>query len=113
MLTVTSVAAQARDCSVSKVFELKHAQSLAGVLEDPIGAVVSGRSLELRSAGKVFRILRTDNQGRYNFGEVPAGKYQIHILEKAFCAPEVKCGNDACSIKSRVKLNSKEMVRVD
>ena len=115
MLVVVTVAAQARDCSISKVFQLRHAQVLAGALEDPAGAVLSGIELELLSEGKLVRHLRTDNDGRYDFGEVPAGKYRIHIRygENALCAPKIQCGTNGCSPNPKLTPNPKNMVRVD
>jgi hypothetical protein len=114
MLVVITLAAHARDCSVSKEFQLRHPQGLAGVLEDPVGAALSGIELELLSAGKLVRHLRTDNQGRYDFGEVPAGKYRIHVQygKSAFCAPEIQCGTDGCSLSPKLTPNPKNTVTV-
>ena len=115
VLLAVTVAAQARDCSVSKEFQLRHPQVLAGVIEDPIGAALSGIELQLLSAGNPVRDLRTDNHGRYDFGEVPAGKYRIHVQYGGdpLCAPKIHCGSEGCSLKPRLTLNSKNMVRVD
>ena len=90
MLVAMTVAAQARDCSISKEFQLVHPQALAGVVEDPAGTALSGLELELLSTKKLVRHLRTDNQGRYDFGEVPAGKYRIHVRNAGdvLCAPK-------------------------
>jgi hypothetical protein len=115
MLAVVTGVAQARDCSVSKEFQIRHPQVLAGVLEDPVGAVLSGIELELRSGKKVVRHLRTDNLGRYDFGEVTPGKYRIrvHYGDNALCAPKVRCGTDKCNLEPRVAVNPKGMVMVD
>jgi len=115
MLVVVMGVARARDCSVSKEFQLRRPQVLAGVLEDPVGAVLPGIELELRSAKKVVRHLRTDNLGRYDFGEVNPGKYRIHVHygDNALCAPKVRCGADKCSLDPRVTVNPKGMVMVE
>jgi hypothetical protein len=115
MFMVVTAAAQARDCSVSKEFQLSHPQFLAGVLEDPVGAVLPGIELELLSARKTVRHFRTDNQGRYDFGEVPAGKYKIHLQNSggALCAPKIQCGAEGCRLKPRLTLNPKSMTTVD
>jgi hypothetical protein len=115
MSLVMIVCAQATDCSVSKEFQLGHRQVLAGVLQDPVGAALSGIELELLSGKKAVRHLRTNNEGRYDFGELPSGKYKIHVRSSgnAFCAPKVQCRAERCSFELRLTLNPKNMVRVD
>jgi hypothetical protein len=115
MLVAVMGVAQARDCSVSKEFQLRHRQVLAGALEDPTGAVWSGIELELRSGKRVVRALRTDNLGRYDFGEVAPGKYRVrvHYGDNALCAPKVRCGADKCSLEPKVTVNPKGMVMVE
>jgi hypothetical protein len=115
MLAVLTVAPQARDCSVSKEFRIRSSQVLAGVLEDPLGAALSGIELGLLSPGKVVQYISTDNQGRYDFGEVPAGRYKIHVKNGAgvLCAPKIKCGTNGCSLNPKLTLNPKNMVQVD
>src|SRR5712692_461793 len=104
ILVAVTVSAHARNCSTSKEFDLRHSQVLAGALEDPSGAVLSGIELELLSAKKVVRHRRTDDLGRYDFGEVPSGKYRIraHYGGNALCAPKVRCGADGCGLERRV-----------
>jgi hypothetical protein len=100
MLGALTISAQARDCSVSKEFRLRHPQALAGVFEDPAGAVMSGVELELLSGKNFIRRLRTDNQGKYDFGRIPSGKYRVHVQSggNALCAPKVKCGAEGCTL---------------
>jgi hypothetical protein len=114
MLAAITISAQARDCSVSREFRLRHPQALAGAFEDPAGAVMSGIELELLSGKKVIRHLRTDNQGKYDFGEIPPGKYRVHVQYggNALCAPKVKCGAEGCSLKPKLTLNPKDAVMV-
>jgi hypothetical protein len=115
MFIVVTVAAQARDWSVSKEFRLRHSQTIAGVLNDPVGTPLSGIELELLSTGTIIRQIRTDSQGRYDFGEVPAGKYTIHLQNggAVLCAPKIQCGKSGCSLKLGLTLNTKSMVNVD
>jgi hypothetical protein len=115
MLVAMTVAAEARDCSVSKEFQVRHPQVLAGVLQDPLGAALSGIELELLSGGNVLRHLRTDNQGRYDLGGVPAGKYRIHVQYggSVLCAPKIHCETDGCSLNPKLTINPKSMVKVD
>ncbi len=116
MLLAMIVTAQpkTKDCTVSNEFQLNRTQALAGVLQDPYGATLSGMELELRSGTSVVRQLRTDNQGAYNFGQVPAGKYRIHIQYGGdpFCAPKVQCGNQGCSLQQKLTINPKNAVLV-
>jgi hypothetical protein len=114
MLLVLTVAAPGKNCSFSKEFQITHPQILAGALEDPVGGVLSGIELELLSGKKVARHIRTDNLGKYDFGEIPSGKYRIHLQDGAnvFCAPKIQCGIDGCGLKARVTVNPKSMVTV-
>src|SRR5579872_280909 len=112
---ILAVRSKARDCTVSKEFRLKRAQALAGVLQDPYGAPLSGMELELLSGTKIVHHARADNQGRYDFGDVPAGKYRIHIQYRGdpFCAPKAQCGAQGCSLQPKLMLNPKNVTRVN
>jgi hypothetical protein len=69
----------------------KNAGSLAGVVKDQTGAVVSGVKIEaLQLASGVKRTRATDNQGRFVFHELPAGRYQITAIASAFEIAMVK-----------------------
>jgi len=104
----------ARDCSTSKQFQLKKPQVVFGVLQDPSGAELSGMQLDLLSGKNTVRHLRTDNFGKYDFGEAPAGKYRIRVQYggDAFCAPKVLCQSEGCTFEQRLKVNSKDTVTV-
>jgi hypothetical protein len=106
---------EARDCSKSKPFQLGKPQVLSGTMQDPSGAVLPGIAVQLLSGKKVVRRLRTDNLGAYDFGEIPSGKYRIRVdyPGKAFCAPEVRCAAEGCSVNSTLKANPKNMVMVE
>jgi hypothetical protein len=104
--------AWASDCSVSREFELKHSQVLRGTLQDPQGLALSGSRIELLSGKQVFRSLRTDNLGIYDFGEIQPGTYRVQGHANAFCAPQVVCKAEGCSFSSKLKLNSKNLVTV-
>jgi len=108
-------AASARDCSISKRFRLSHAQTISGVLQDESGALLSALNLELLSGRDVFQHIRTDNSGRYDFGEIRAGEYRLHIIhgDSDFCGPRVKCEEQGCSIEPQLKVNPKNMIEVE
>jgi hypothetical protein len=101
-----------RDCSVSRQFEVKYSQVLQGVLQDPEDLALPEFGMELILRKQLVQSLKTDNQGVYSFGEVSPGKYRIRVTSNAFCTPKVECKFGKCSIKSRLKLNSKNLVTV-
>jgi hypothetical protein len=105
-LIAIASSAHAKNCSISKTFEIAHSQVLSGVLEDPTGATLSGVELQLLSGNEVVRRLRTSNQGEYDFGEVISGKYRIRLecggnalcplrysAEQGIAASHAKCGS--------------------
>jgi iron complex outermembrane receptor protein len=58
---------------------------IAGVLKDQSGAVVPGVRIELKSLARRFnRSAETDQQGRFVFSEVPAGRYQVTVIVSGF-----------------------------
>jgi hypothetical protein len=115
LLLVTVGTAYSKDCSVSRTFQITQLQALSGVLEDPAGATLSGIELELLSEKQVVRHTRTNNQGVYEFGEIPLGRYRIRLRsgENLFCAPEVQCRAGQCFLKPRLRLNQKNSVTMD
>ena len=86
---------------------------MSGTFLDQSGAVLSGLNLELRSGQNVFRKVRTDNLGKYDLGEIPAGEYRLKVKygDNAFCAPKVRCSKE-CVVDSRLKVNPKHSVVV-
>jgi len=92
------------DCSVSKEFQVAQPQVLSGALKDPSGAVISGLQIELLAGKKVFRKLRTSNQGTFDFEEIPSGRYRIRVRHRGFCAPEVECGTGGCTVKPYLRI---------
>jgi len=104
-------AAHLGDCKVSKKFEIKKAQRLAGALKDPMEAPLSGFQLDLLRGGKTVLSRTTDNNGVYDFGDVPPGKYKIRLNGiNGFCAPPVKCDEAGCKINSILKLGPQTTV---
>ncbi len=105
-------AATAKDCSLSQEFQIKKAQILKGTLQDPSGALMPQIELELLSTKKVVRHLVTNNQGAYDFGEIPTGSYRIHIASKdgVLCAPRVRCGKKGCAIDSKISFSSRTVI---
>ena len=106
--------AWSRDCSVSKEFELKHPQTLAGVLLDPNMTPLPGLGIQLLSGKKIVQELRTNNKGEYDLGQVLPGKYRlrIHYGEGQFCAPEVQCGTKRCILDPKLTINPKNLITV-
>jgi hypothetical protein len=56
--------------------------------------------------------LKTDHLGIYDFGEIPPGKYRIHLYAFAFCAPEVICKANGCGFRPKLKLKPKSQTPV-
>ena len=106
--------ATARDCTFSKEFQIKRQQVLSGVLKDPVGEPLPGIKLELLSGKRVIQVVETDNQGKYGFGDIPPGKYRIHIRygDDTFCAPKVRCQQDGCKIAPTATINPRKAVTV-
>ena len=111
-----AIFAQGRDCSTSKPFHVSKTQKLSGTFRDPSGAVIPGIEVHLLSGNNVVQHVRTDNLGAYDFGEVPSGTYKIRVQyapKDAFCAPEILCAAEQCTINSTLKPNPKNMVYVE
>ena len=107
---------QAKDCSTSMPFHLSKTQKLSGAFRDPSGAVIPGIEVHLLSGKNVVQHVRTDNLGAYDFGKVPAGTYKIRVQyapKDAFCAPEIRCAAEQCTINSTLKPNPKNTVYVE
>lgn len=85
---------------------------MSGMAEDKSGAPLYGMEFELLSGKKVFRNVPTDNKGKYDFGEVPAGTYKLRVKHGYFCSPQVHCGDQQCTIEQRLKINPKNTVTV-
>ena len=112
-LIVLSLASPAhpRDCKLSKKFQVKERQRLAGMLKDSIGAPLAGFQLDLLKDGQTFLTQTTNNDGTYDFGDVPAGAYKIRLSRGlGFCAPSVKCTNGGCQINPVLKLGPQTTV---
>ena len=59
--------------------------SLAGVVRDPSGLVVTGATIEVRNPATGFeRTTVTDPQGRFLVRALPAGRYQVAIAASSF-----------------------------
>ena len=59
--------------------------SVAGVLKDPSGAVITGARVELRSTTANFHEIRiSDHLGHFSFISVPAGDYQLTVTASGF-----------------------------
>ena len=105
--------AHAKDCSTSKEFTLQHAQKLSGSFVDASSAILSGIGVQLLSGRKVICDVHTNNQGAYDLGEVPPGRYRLRIsYHHAFCAPRIQCSSKDCKIRPELAINPKNTVIV-
>src|SRR5215475_7633446 len=89
----------ASSCTISNEFQLQRPQVLAGILENPTPTTLRGVRIELLNGKKVTARATTDNDGKYSFGNVLAGRYCIRIRLRGdpFCAPIVKCDEAECA----------------
>lgn len=99
--------AWAGDCTTSKRFTMKHAQTLSGVVADPTGAYLTSGTMDLLAGKRVVATVVFKGNGLYDFGTVSAGKYRIHIRVQGdyFCAPNVICDSAACKLEKMLRLN--------
>jgi len=111
-----AISAQGKDCSTSKPFHLSKTQRLSGTFRDTSGATIPGIEVYLLLGKKVVQHVRTDNLGAYDLGDVLSGTYKIRVQyapKNAFCAPEILCTANQCTITSTLKPNPKNMVYVE
>ena len=98
----------ASDCGSSKEFKVNGSQVFASVLRDPGNLPIPGLMLELVEGKAVLRQLRTDNEGRFDLGRIPAGSYRLRIVSQPFCAPKIQCAGVACNVAGTLRLNEKK-----
>ncbi len=81
---------------------------------DASRATLPGIRIQLLSGKKVIRDIRSNNEGTYDLGEVPEGKYKIRVEygDHAFCAPRVQCSSKECKIQPELAINPKNTVTV-
>ncbi len=104
---VLAVCCAASDCSLSKEFRITRTQTLNGTLEDPFPLPIPGLQLELLNSGKVVRQTRTSDNGKFDFGELPTGKYKMRVVSMQFCAPKIDCHSGLCLVVGRLRINEK------
>jgi hypothetical protein len=77
-------------------------------------ATLPGIRIQLLSSKKVIHDIRTNYQGAYDFGEVPAGSYKIRVQygNHAFCAPQIQCNSKECQIQTELAINPKSTITV-
>jgi len=105
LLTSRAVAA---DCSTSKPFTTDGTQRFESVLKDPAGLPIPGLGLELLKGGSAVREFRADNDGKFDLGPLPAGKYRLRVVSQPFCAPKIYCRGDICTASQALRLNEKK-----
>ena len=65
--------------------------SVAGVLKDPSGAVITGARVELRSSALSLNQTRiSDYLGQFSFASVPVGEYQLTITAAGFASQMIR-----------------------
>ena len=100
--------AVAADCSTSKPFTTEGTQRFESILKDPAGLPIPGLRLELLKGGSAVREFRTDNDGKFDLGPLPAGKYRLRVVSHPFCAPKISCRETVCTASQALRLNEKK-----
>jgi hypothetical protein len=81
-------------------FTVEHPARLAGQLLDPQGATVPNLKLVLRCGEEKAVEVKTDLEGRYDFGVLPAGTCKIGTPSKVWLPPKVKCDEHGCALEN-------------
>jgi len=81
-------------------FTLEHPARLAGQLSDPQGATVPNLKLVLRCGDAKAVEVKTDLEGKYDFGVLPAGTCKIGTPSKLWLPPKVKCDEHGCALEN-------------
>ena len=75
----------AQETQQSAVSTSRSTGSVAGVLKDPSGAVISRARVVLSSSASSFDKVRiSDRLGHFSFGSVPVGEYQLSVTAPGF-----------------------------
>jgi hypothetical protein len=81
-------------------FTLEHPARLTGQLSDPQGATVPTLKLVLRCGDAKAVEVKTDLEGKYDFGVLPAGTCKIGTPSKLWLPPKVKCDEHGCALEN-------------
>lgn len=82
--------------------------SVAGVLKDPSGAVISGARVELRSTATSFHETRiSDGRGHFSFLSVPTGDYRLTVTASGFASQVLSSLTVAAGTESSADLSLK------
>src|SRR5262249_53520256 len=90
--------------------------SIHGTITDPLGAAISGAQVQLLREGKPMAAAITDSEGKYRFGSLAPGPYQVKAEAPGFAAQQtdaVSLGaarNASLSIALKLASGSQEMV---
>jgi vitamin B12 transporter len=62
--------------------------SIHGTITDPLGAVITGAQVQLLRGGKPMAATTTNSEGRYQFGSLAPGRYQVRAEAPNFAAEQ-------------------------
>jgi iron complex outermembrane receptor protein/vitamin B12 transporter len=62
--------------------------TIHGTVRDPLGAVVTGAHVDLLREGKQSASTTTDQEGKYQFSSLPAGRYQVKTKAPSFTSQQ-------------------------
>jgi len=81
-------------------FTVEHPARLAGQLFDPQGATVPNLTLVLRCGEAKAQQVKTDLEGKYDFGVLQPGTCKIGTPSKMWLPPKVKCDDRGCTLEN-------------
>jgi TonB family protein len=84
MFAVAALLAMATPIGILSGAEQAGPATLSGVVYDPTGAVLPAVTLTLQDAQQVPRTTSTDAAGRFAFGGIPAGTYDLRLTIPGF-----------------------------
>src|SRR5260221_12801944 len=62
--------------------------SLHGTVSEPLGAVVPGAQVQLFREGKPIAATTTNTEGKYQFGSLAPGRYQVKTQAPSFTSQQ-------------------------
>ena len=81
-------------------FTVEHPAKLSGQLLDPQGAAVPNLKLDLQCGVAKALEVKTDLEGKYDFGVLQPGTCKIGTPSKDWLPPKVTCDEHGCALEN-------------
>jgi vitamin B12 transporter len=92
------------------------AGTIRGTITDPLGAVVTNAQVQLLREGRPVATTSTDADGKYHFGLLPPGRYQVRAAAEGFASQQSEViymgsvGNATLDLALKLRSVSQEVV---